>query len=107
MITAQATKWAAEIAVNDCKKFGKICFCNVHAYKATGTLVSDETLFSLPWKPNVNANNAFISAVGRNRSNGTTGAITIRIDPEYNTVITTENYSNYNEVRCYIVYLAE
>lgn len=102
VVTGSATKWAADITLNNCKKVGKLCFCSVYAYKASGTITAEEALFSLPWVP---TSAAYFTVVGRNTATGATEPITTYIETEYGTVRATSAHSGSNEVRCYFAYI--
>lgn len=102
VVTGSATKWAADFTLNNCKKVGKLCFCSVYAYKASGTITAEEALFSLPWVP---TSAAYFTVVGRNTANGATEPITTYIETEYGTVRATSDHSGSNEVRCYFAYI--
>lgn len=102
VVTGTAVKWTADITINDCKKVGKLCFCNVYASKASGTITADESLFSVPWKPN---NAAYFVVTGRNTTSGATEPIPVYIETEYSTIRATSAHSGSNEVRCYFAYI--
>lgn len=102
VVTGSATKWAADITLNNCKKVGKLCFCSVYAYKASGTITAEEALFSLPWVP---TSAAYFTVVGRNTATGATEPITTYIETEYGTIRATSAHSGSNEVRCYFAYI--
>lgn len=104
--TGTATAWAGTITQNNCKKYGKLCVCDVRAYKSTSTLIANESLFALPWAPDINDTISFVS-VARNTTNGSTKPMTAYLSPEsaYRTVASAETDSNFNELRCHIVYM--
>lgn len=101
--TGQAKPWIAKVTTNNCKRIGKIAFCEIWALKESGTLIAQESLFSLPWKPE--STNMHICAVGRNTSTGVTTPIVVDIDDQYGVVRTNQNQDSVNEIRFYMVYL--
>lgn len=102
-VTEQAKPWGAKVTINNCKKIGKIAFCEIWAYKESGTLIAQESLFSLPWKPE--SSNMHVCAVGRNTSTGITIPIVADIDDQYGVVRVNQNQDLVNEIRFYLVYL--
>lgn len=104
VMTGQAKPWSAKLTTNNCKRIGKIAICEVWAFKESGTLIAQESLFSLPWKPE--STNMHICAVGRNTSNGITIPIVADIDDQYGAVRVNQNQDSVNEIRFYLVYLA-
>lgn len=103
VITGQAKPWSAKVTTNNCKRIGKIAFCEIWAFKESGALIAQESLFSLPWKPE--STNMHICAVGRNTSTGITIPIVADIDDQYGVVRVNQNQDLVNEIRFYLVYL--
>lgn len=99
--TADPAGQKAVINAADCRRYGNLCFCYVDAYKTSGTLVSEEALFKLPWKPILNT---YFAAVGRNTASGASGLIQAAIVAQTGIVCTVGEASAYNEVRCQIAY---
>ena len=103
VITGQAKPWSAKVTTNNCKRIGKIAICEVWAFKESGTLIAQESLFSLLWKPE--GSNMHICAVGRVTSTGVTTPIVVDIDEQYGVVRANQNQDSANEIRFYLVYL--
>ena len=103
VITGQAKPWEAKVTLNNCKKIGKIAFCEIWAYKESGTLIAQESLFSLPWKPE--SSNMHACAVGRVTSTGATVPIIADIDDQYGVVRVNQSQDLVNEIKFYLVYL--
>lgn len=102
-VTEQAKPWEAKVTINNCKKIGKIAFCEIWAYKESGTLIAQESLFSLPWKPE--SSNMHVCAVGRATNTGATVPVIVDIDEQYGVVRANQDQDSVNEIRFYLVYL--
>lgn len=103
VITGQAKPWNAKVTTNNCKRIGKIAFCEIWAYKEYGTLIAQESLFSLPWKPE--SSNMHVCAVGRVTNTGATVPVIVDIDEQYGVVRANQDQDSVNEIRFYLVYL--
>lgn len=102
-VTEQAKPWGAKVTINNCKKIGKIAFCEIWAYKESGALIAQESLFSLPWKPE--SSNMHVCAVGRATNTGATVPVIVDIDEQYGVVRANQDQDSVNEIRFYLVYL--